>query len=341
MDDDTIIRNRLSVDERPLKRCLKRFLTWSNSIKAASMEEAELQFPLVVAEFAQYEQTMLRNQFIQDMSQVQVKHFAQDSDTIAQDIKATQNAIQVLSKQLKEAQVELNNKIEYDKMTKEIRQHPNREDSLRDIHKLKTDIAKLESENVTHTKSMELRQEQFRMILDAISNMQRALKEEKDVAENKSDEPKAFDSDAEPDDLIDSMETSTPGGPDKPDSQPSDVVVKHDEVKPENADQPVIVVEPVSADGSNVGDEEHKYTPLPSPIPQSPSSSSSESGAEDQNQPANGEVEEEGVISEDDGDDPMNIYEDKPASTVESPLTEIGELPETPGVLRDEDMDTM
>ncbi|ORX93093.1 DUF783-domain-containing protein [Basidiobolus meristosporus CBS 931.73] len=332
MDDDTIIRNRLSVDERPLKRCLKRFLTWSNSLKTVSIAEAEQQLPLVVAEFAQYEQTMLRNQFIQDMSEVQVKHFAQDSDTIERDIEATQDAIQVLRKQLKEAQVELNNKIEYDKLTKEIRQHPNREDSLRDIQKLKSDIAILEAENVSHTRSMELRQEQFRLILDAIGNMQRALKEEKEVAENKPEEPKVFDSDAEPDDLIESMDVNTPDGSDKPDDNTN----RQAELKAEN--KPLIVVEKASADDANPGDEEHKYTPLPSPIPQSPSSSSSESGAEGQNQASNAEPEEEGMISE---DDPMDVYEEKPISAVDSPLTEIGELPETPGVLKDEDMDTL
>ncbi|CAG8774022.1 7361_t:CDS:2, partial [Ambispora leptoticha] len=66
--EDAIIRDRLAVEERTLRRILKRHTLWKGALLTGDIEAAQIQYNDFMLDLSSYELYLMRFQLIHDMN---------------------------------------------------------------------------------------------------------------------------------------------------------------------------------------------------------------------------------------------------------------------------------
>ncbi|KAI8057805.1 hypothetical protein BDF22DRAFT_662429 [Syncephalis plumigaleata] len=182
-----IVLNRLAVDERLLRRLLKRYAEFAKLCRGdaalAKMEvESEVaQEPAirdaylqVLYDIEQFRLFAARQRLQLEASVEESKRYQQTASTLAAE------HVLELKEQLNEAREERERKLEYDRLATKINQLPTRDTSHRNIQRLREEIDALGHSQEKHADRVEMRRIHLRKILECITEMSAAIQAETD-----------------------------------------------------------------------------------------------------------------------------------------------------------------
>jgi len=178
--DEELIKNRLAVDERPLKNLMSRYMKWAKSLDESPLNEAQANYQYLLAQLATFELTLLRHQLIHQMNEREIGHFTSERERIEQEQVEAKKDITELNMKLEDAKEVRQNKLAYDQLAKEVNKHPSREDSILKIDEVRSEITKLQSQKVILMQTRVQRQKQFHTVITAVHELQDAIAEDKE-----------------------------------------------------------------------------------------------------------------------------------------------------------------
>ncbi|CAG8575777.1 3136_t:CDS:2, partial [Funneliformis caledonium] len=167
-----IIRDRLSVEERNLRRVTRKHVALMNSLEQGNIKDARQQFNDFMVDFSSYELTLTRFQAIHDMNLQETQHWNEEARRIEQEIEQTMLVIKNLEKDLAQEEEIRRNKTEYDQLAVEINEQKTREESLNAIAKLDEEILSLEEKDRLLDETLDRRRSQLQRILTVVQEVQ-------------------------------------------------------------------------------------------------------------------------------------------------------------------------
>ncbi|KAF9974225.1 THO complex subunit 7 [Actinomortierella ambigua] len=179
MDDDTIIRSKLAVDEKSLQRLTKRFNQWSSNLFKETDEDFEKGMGSVLLELSQVELKLQHAQLVAAMTFREREYYHKEQQQIEDQVQAAQQELVQLEQQLEEAKKERSNKIQYDELTNEINQFPTRHQSMQQVDHLRREIAELEAESLSYQHMLAWRRKQFLAALVSLQGIQESIVEDR------------------------------------------------------------------------------------------------------------------------------------------------------------------
>ncbi|KAK2762667.1 hypothetical protein FQN54_000841 [Arachnomyces sp. PD_36] len=216
-DEDALHRSRLlNVEEKPFKRITKRLLTPSSLIYTPSAfpptpppdgsnqdeddpssTEAQHQKRLeewrqfredVTLDFAAFESSIARIQFLRTSNEKERERYAAEKDRIQSAAQAVRDNTAQLRIQLEEAQKTLALRKTYDDLAEKITSNRllrPREDQQVHLEKLHTEIAELEIKSTEYAQTWSERREQFGRIVEEGMQLRRLIRDEKEEVERR------------------------------------------------------------------------------------------------------------------------------------------------------------
>ncbi|OZJ05535.1 hypothetical protein BZG36_01927 [Bifiguratus adelaidae] len=179
-DEETSVKTRLSVDERPLRNLIKKFYSWVNQLDNVTNEEAQTSLDALFLQLLHYQILLKRQQALHDMNIQEVQNYSQENIRIEQESQEAKEAIVALQSELEKARKLRDNKMEYDKIAKDIMQLKTRKESLDTIQQLESDIKMLEKEKVTYKTLRQHREQQFYTLIGSVKALQKEIEEERE-----------------------------------------------------------------------------------------------------------------------------------------------------------------
>lgn len=171
MDEEALFKTRLSVDERVLKRCIKRFHTFLKALNSnQSSEECDHLYDLFKIDLLQTEVSL---------SCLEMTHVALEKDEndcevdlslIEDKIMATEKAILISQQILNKERKASSQKLEYNSIIKKIQEHHSRESLNNLISDAQTSITALESERESQHQCSIATKEKLQQILDSLQD---------------------------------------------------------------------------------------------------------------------------------------------------------------------------
>ncbi|KAF9953302.1 THO complex subunit 7 [Mortierella alpina] len=183
--DETIIRTRLSVNERPLRRLSTRFQKWTGYLTTGTEEEAEKGLQTFMLEVSQVELSLSKSNLVTDMAERERLHYDREQQEIEDSISKSQEELEILARELEEAKQERANKIEYDQLAVEVSKFPSRDSSRESIANLQAEILELEREAVQQSAVMELRRKQFYTALQNLQSIRESIQHDQQEEEKR------------------------------------------------------------------------------------------------------------------------------------------------------------
>ncbi|EFJ34721.1 hypothetical protein SELMODRAFT_438744 [Selaginella moellendorffii] len=185
-EDDAIIRQRLLTrttttrGEPPLKKLLKKFVAFVAEVDKSSdnVVECEKLYKSLLQELSTFELPLLKTRAVIDANKREQQSFKDLQQQLDQQTIQTRNDIEDLKIQLEQSKIERQHKEECEAIRRLIAAQPPRSETQNVITELEKEIATLEAENMTATRTLELRKKQFALLLHAVDSLQTTLEDE-------------------------------------------------------------------------------------------------------------------------------------------------------------------
>ncbi|KTW30433.1 uncharacterized protein T551_01716 [Pneumocystis jirovecii RU7] len=182
-DEDLLIKNRLLIEERPLKKVLKRCSSIIEHHYNATHEFQESLNNQINIDFTYFELTIKRLASLWKTNKLEIFNYSNEKLELDKMILSTKTNIYQLYDKLYQAQKIKLNKLEYNKLTNEIQSdQPKDRKTLQDlINKLHAEIHALKLEKKSYINIWHSRKSQFAetiITLQAISNNIQTEKEQ-------------------------------------------------------------------------------------------------------------------------------------------------------------------
>ncbi|KAK7101925.1 THO complex subunit 7 homolog isoform X2 [Littorina saxatilis] len=181
ISDDDIIRRRLLIDgeggndDKRLNNLLKTFIRWYSS---PDDEDSQNTYQRMLSMLGQCEFTMEKSVQVHAMN----LHEQENYEKLTKDIE---NKIQGATEKIAECKVELQeakrirkNRQEYDALAKVIQQHPDRQETTRQLQSLDKELKSFADTKERLEEKLELRRKQFLVLITSIHELQRILEED-------------------------------------------------------------------------------------------------------------------------------------------------------------------
>ncbi|KAJ3114136.1 hypothetical protein HDU96_002517 [Phlyctochytrium bullatum] len=196
---DTVIKNRLLFDTRPLKKALRRFNTYKAVLEAKKDEASRrLALETFLLDFEAMEHALLKHQLIHEMNLREQDNYREEQRKIEQETEERKVEIEGLKQLLEEEERLKKNRMEYDEITKKINELPSRQQSMEYVFpsavfieptltpfpprsnaaKLRKEIADLEEEKHRLHLAKDHRRTLFHALLASIQTLRDALAED-------------------------------------------------------------------------------------------------------------------------------------------------------------------
>ncbi|CAH3112266.1 unnamed protein product, partial [Pocillopora meandrina] len=179
---DDIIRKRLLIDgegagdDRRITALLKTFLKWCNS--TGEEEDNDATYQKMLIQLAQCEFAIGKTQTVYEMNELETENYEKIYSEIEQSISLAYEEIASCKTELQKAKRIRRNRQEYDALAKVITQHPERQETLKQIEELDKELNSLTSTKESLFSKLELRQKQFHLLINTIHELQRMLEGE-------------------------------------------------------------------------------------------------------------------------------------------------------------------
>ncbi|TEB30129.1 hypothetical protein FA13DRAFT_1664861 [Coprinellus micaceus] len=155
-EEDSIILARITNDERPLKRVIKKFHAYaslaappivppsSSATGTTTLEDAKEAF---LVELRAYQLALKKSAMICDAETRQVEEYQREKERIDEEHVTLREQIEELKVALEHAQMLRRRKIEYDQVTEKVNSLPSREELELSIAELENDMAAIRVEH--------------------------------------------------------------------------------------------------------------------------------------------------------------------------------------------------
>ncbi|KAF9478184.1 hypothetical protein BDN70DRAFT_65757 [Pholiota conissans] len=179
-EEDQITLARISVDERPLRRMIKKFHTYttlshtpiipvqSGSSNPASIEDAREGFLL---ELAQFQLLMKKSVMICEAEARQVEEYQRERHVLDEEHETLKTQIEELKTALEHAQMLRRRKIEYDLVAEKVNTLPSREELESTIKSLENDMMAIRAEHDTQNRTILGHKTALESIISDISSL--------------------------------------------------------------------------------------------------------------------------------------------------------------------------
>ncbi|KAL6516384.1 THO complex subunit 7A [Orobanche gracilis] len=173
VEDDIIIKHRLLTrttttrGEPPLKKLQKKFtaLTMELEKESDNYGDCERLAKAFLQELNTFEIPLLKSRAVIDANVREKENFNELKEEINRQILQAQGDIEVLKKQLEESKIERQHKEECEAIRKLVAMQPPRSETQKIITELEKEIAMLEAENTSGSRTLDLRKKQFALLL--------------------------------------------------------------------------------------------------------------------------------------------------------------------------------
>jgi THO complex subunit 7 len=185
-EDDPIIKHRLLTrttttrGEPPLKKLQKKFTSFAVEIEKDSdnYNDCEKLAKSFLQELTTFELPLLKSKAVVDANLREKENFEELKDEINRQILQAQEDTEDLKKQLEESKIERHHKEECETIRKLIAMQPPRFETQKVISELEKEIDVLEAENISGSRTLELRKKQFALLLHVVDELQNTIDEE-------------------------------------------------------------------------------------------------------------------------------------------------------------------
>ncbi|GBG69431.1 hypothetical protein CBR_g4125 [Chara braunii] len=179
-EEEAIIRQRLLTrttvtrGEPPLRKLLKRFAAFAAAAEneKTSVKDCAKASEAFLRELDFYYLSLERTNSVQDANTREQQNFVKLRESLQRSIENEQAEIESSKLQLEDAKQTRQHKVECEAIRRLITAEPARELSQKAISVLEADIAGLERECLSITKTLDLRRKQFALLLHAVEELQ-------------------------------------------------------------------------------------------------------------------------------------------------------------------------
>ncbi|KJA29929.1 hypothetical protein HYPSUDRAFT_31969 [Hypholoma sublateritium FD-334 SS-4] len=164
-EEDQIILARITIDERPLRRMIKRFHSYTSlshspiipaltggAATPTSVEDAREGF---LVELATFQLMLKKSVMICEAEARQVEEYQRERQTLDEEHETLKSQIEELKVALEHAQMLRRRKIEYDAVAEKVNTLPSREELESTITSLENDMAAIRAEHDTQNRTIQ------------------------------------------------------------------------------------------------------------------------------------------------------------------------------------------
>ncbi|KAI9312771.1 hypothetical protein BDR26DRAFT_887947, partial [Obelidium mucronatum] len=177
IDSDVVIRNKLAVDQRPLRKLMRKFQTLKLAVET-KQDEAVCSSSLesFLIELATYSTIVLHKQsLIQTMNSTQQLHFDNDLAAVLKRIEDTKNDIEEFKVELVHEGVKRAQQLEYDQVARLVLEFPSRDETEGNMATLALEIASLEAQQKKLDQAFEFRKTLLHNVVSSVYTMKDAI----------------------------------------------------------------------------------------------------------------------------------------------------------------------
>lgn len=196
--EEDIIKKRLLIEgdsgneDRLINKLTKNFVKWTNSLMVndetngngthqsnastngnvqVDEENSEYLYEQMMASLSNAEFGLLRNHFIYDMNRVEQENYQVLYEKINNEIEKAKRKIIESKQELQEAQKIRKNRQEYDVLSRQIQNYPDRAEMQQTIKSLEEKLEHLKKVDTEYNKKIDLRRKQFSVVLQSLSSL--------------------------------------------------------------------------------------------------------------------------------------------------------------------------
>ncbi|EGO27860.1 hypothetical protein SERLADRAFT_406806 [Serpula lacrymans var. lacrymans S7.9] len=161
MSTDAIIHSRITNDERPLRRVVKKFHNYTavahapiiptNASPSGTTEDAREAF---LVELASFQLSLKKSMMVCEAEARQVEEYQRERQRIEDEHGSLRGQIEQLKTSLEHAHMERRRKMEYDLIAEKINTLPSREELEQSIQALENDMAAIRTEHETQDRTI-------------------------------------------------------------------------------------------------------------------------------------------------------------------------------------------
>ncbi|KAG5341933.1 hypothetical protein C0989_006776 [Termitomyces sp. Mn162] len=188
-EEDQVILARITNDDRPLKRVIKKFHNYTSLSHAPlaptigtttdqSLDDAREAF---LVELATFQLSLKKSVMICEAEARQVEEYQRERHEIEREHAVLREQIDQLKAALEEAQIIRRRKIEYDLVAEKVNTLPSREELEHSINSLECDMAAIRTEHETHNRTLVDQKASLDSIITQLDYL-RFMGKDKDVA---------------------------------------------------------------------------------------------------------------------------------------------------------------
>ncbi|KAI7868248.1 hypothetical protein BDF14DRAFT_1881039 [Spinellus fusiger] len=179
MDEETMLKTRLAMDDRPVKNLEKKVSSWLAHLRNESIESAQNHCDALLIQISNYQTSIERHPLIQEANAKDITKYAESvHDTVRKEREA-RDQISDLKQDLKKAQKIRDNKLQYDQVAREILKLETREAYHESIDQLQQDIDMLRHEKGNKEEALSSRKRKFGEMISMVKQLQRDIEEER------------------------------------------------------------------------------------------------------------------------------------------------------------------
>ncbi|KAI7901341.1 uncharacterized protein BX663DRAFT_562264 [Cokeromyces recurvatus] len=181
MDEEASLKQRLSLDERHVKLLEKKFIIFLQNLYNEPVESAQLQLENLLILLLNYQTSLERHPLTINANNKEIEQYkslGEQTDVIKEQAGGD---IESLREQLIKEQKKRNQKLEYDRVAREILKYDTRDAYIASIDKLQRDIDLLEREKKRKLEAFERRKRNLTTLVTNLKELQKSVDDERSI----------------------------------------------------------------------------------------------------------------------------------------------------------------
>ncbi|KAF1796640.1 hypothetical protein V8B55DRAFT_1394114 [Mucor lusitanicus] len=179
MEEEAFLKQRLALDDRHVKLLEKKYYNFLQTLYDEPLERAQFQLEHLLILLLNYQTSLERHPRIQAANTQEVEEYKDIVEKTAIIQSQAGTDIVTLKEDLVKAQKARDQKLEYDRVAREIMKFETRNTYAESINDLQNDIALLEREKANKLQTFEDRKHNLAALLESLKNLQKSVEDER------------------------------------------------------------------------------------------------------------------------------------------------------------------
>ncbi|KAL7314314.1 hypothetical protein PS15m_005902 [Mucor circinelloides] len=179
MEEEAFLKQRLALDDRHVKLLEKKYYNFLQTLYDEPLERAQFQLEHLLILLLNYQTSLERHPRIQAANTQEVEEYKNIVEKTAIIQSQAGSDIVTLKEDLVKAQKARDQKLEYDRVAREIMKFETRNTYAESINDLQNDIALLEREKANRIQTFENRKHNLTALLESLKNLQKSVEDER------------------------------------------------------------------------------------------------------------------------------------------------------------------